>query len=467
MSGGVVWEPRPYQIEVLKFLLSNSNAGLLLDPGLGKTACVLAALCVLKKQRMFKRALVVAPKRVARHVWPAEREKWLDFWNLPMHVLHGGKKDALLNTLPPGNIDNPDVCVVTFDGLEWLARDNGHRFTRLGADVLVVDESTYIRHTNTRRFKNLRPFLHTFKRRMILTGTPIPKSYEDLFGQIFVLDLGNSLGRFITHYRTTYFDNVGYEHPDWRLRAGSAEKINDKIRPMVLRGDKDDYLKLPTLLHNDVSVVLPPSARSAYKELEAKFYLALDSGEEISSPTAAALANKLRQVSNGFAYAADKSVVLLHDEKLNALHELVMSLQGKPALVAYEYVADVSRIEKELGYPAGTLPVMGSGTDKDDALLIKRFNAGELPVLCVHPQSAGHGLNLQESAGHVIWFGPTWNLELYDQLIARVHRSGNPNEHVTVHTIVGCDTVDERVVQVLQGKDRTQRALLSAMKARR
>lgn len=459
------WTPHPYQLEAVRFLLANAHSGLLLDPGLGKTTIVLAALTVLKQQRAFRRALVVAPKRVALHVWPGEKQKWLDFWSLQMHVLHGAKKDTFLQHLPDPSTDNPDICVVTFDGLEWLARDGGRRFLKLQADLLIVDESTYIRHTNTRRFKSLKPYLYSFGRRHILTGTPIPRSYEDLFGQIFVLDRGGSLGKYITAYRNTYFDNVGYDFPDWRLREGSADLINAKIRPLVLRGDKDDYLMLPTLLKNDIEVELPAAVRTIYGELEKQFYACLESGEEISSPTAAALGNKLRQVANGFVYQSEedsgndqRAALALHDEKIEALKDLVASLQGKPALVFYEYVADAARICTALN---GDVAVMGKGNDEE---FIREFNAGNIPVLLAHPASAGHGLNLQESAGHVIFFGPTWNLEHYDQAIARVHRQGNPNAHVTVHTIVAKDTKDNEVAEVLRAKDRTQRDLLAAMK---
>jgi SNF2 family DNA or RNA helicase len=466
------WVPEPYHVETVKFLLGHAHAGVFLDPGLGKTACVLAMMTVLRAQSMVKRLLVVAPKRVARNVWPDEQRKWIDFAGIPVTVLHGPKKDKLLDALPnanaPGHV--ADIVVVTFEGLDWLAKDDYHRFKQLGADVLIVDESTYIKNTRTLRFKNLKPMLHLFKRRVCLTGTPRPNGYEDLFGQMFVVDMGGALGRYITHFRMAYFDNHGTtDMPDWHLRPGCGAVIDDKIRPMVLRGDKDELLRgmLPKELHNTIEITLPQDAREQYDRFEKDFYLALAGGEEIESPHVAALGNKLRQIANGFAYTSSGAVTEFHTEKMDALAELIESLNGKPAFVLYEFVADIARLERAMGVPLGSLPVLRSTlSELEERRLIAAFNAGQLPVLLAHPQAAGHGLNLQESAGHVVWIGPTWNLEHYDQAVQRVIRRGNPNAHVTIHTLVARDTKDEDVAHVLRSKDRAQTAFLQAMKRR-
>ena len=445
--------PHPYQFEAIKFLLQNSHAGLFFDPGLGKTACVLAALLVLKQKGMFKRALVVAPRRVANNVWPAEKNKWLDFAGLSLQVLHGSKKNEMLAK------PLADICVVTPEGLSWLQEREA--FPIIDADVLVIDESSYFRNGTTQRFKALRPRLSMFKRRIILTGTPAPRSYEDLWSQIFILDRGGALGPYISHYRNAYFVDVGYGYPDWKLRDGSDKIINEKIRPLVLRGDSVDHLEMPKLIYNTVVVGLPPAARDVYDEFEREFYIRID-GQDIEAPTAAVAFNKLRQASNGFLYTADGMVSLLHEEKLDALEGLVAELQGQSALILYEYQFDKAQILRR--FPQAK--VIGGGTsERDAATAIAEFNAGTLQLLLAHPASAGHGINLQDKANHIIWYAPTVNLEHFVQATARVWRQGNPHERVFVHTIAVRDSVEERVAAMLASKGRTQESLLNSLKS--
>jgi SNF2 family DNA or RNA helicase len=449
------WEPKAYQLEAVKWLLQNSNAGLFFDPGLGKTSCVLAALTVLKSKGMLRRALVVAPLRVATTVWPDERMKWLDFHGLTVEVLHGPRKDKRLHTT------TADVVVITPEGLDWMTRIGG--FATLNADVLVVDESSYFRHTTSQRFKNLKAQLSRFDRRIILTGTPNPRGYEDLFSQAYILDMGGALGRYITHYRMKYFDNFGHNYPDWRLRSGADKEINDKLRPLVLRGDAVDHLEMPHLIHNTVKVPIGDEAMATYAELERNFYLALGN-DEVITPNAAVLATKLRQVANGFVYTASHAAAPVHDAKLKALSGLIDELQGQPVLVLYEFIEDLTRIKKELGF---NLPYIGGGVSTTVAKThMADFNAGKLPILLAHPKSAGHGINLQDCAQHIIWFGPTWDLEWHIQATARVWRQGNPHERVFVHTLVAADTIDETVAKVLTNKNKTQADFLYAIKER-
>jgi hypothetical protein len=448
------FQPHLYQIEAIKFLLQNSHAALFFDPGLGKTACVLTALTVLKRQGMMRRALVVAPRRVANNVWPVERTKWAEFMGLTMDVLHGAHKDKLLERT------TADICVVTPEGLQWI--DNNGLWSKVNADVLVVDESSYFRHTTSKRFKTLKAVLPRFKRRIILTGTPAPRGYEDLFSQIYIVDQGGSLGRYITHYRNLYFEDHGYGYPDWRLRPGADKEINRKIAPLVLRGDAVDHLDMPKLVHNTVRVTLPTKARETYDDFERNFYVAMD-GQEVIAPNAAVAVNKLRQAANGFMYPSGEGgrVVELHTEKLEAVSALLDDLQGQSALILYEYQHDLNMLLQLI--PRAQY-IGGGTTDKQAEAAIKGFNDGSIPVLLAHPASAGHGINIQDCAQHIIWYGPTWNLEHFDQAIARVWRQGNPHERVFVHTIVVADSVEETVAKVLAGKDRTQRALLAALK---
>jgi SNF2 family DNA or RNA helicase len=450
------WTPHPYQIEGVKFLLQNSHAGLLWSPGCGKTAVVLAALSVLKAKGMLKRALIIAPRRPAKLVWPKERLKWADFMGLTIDVLHGTPKyrEDLLNTT------TADICVITPEGLDWLVAEG--RLAKLGADVLVVDESSYFRTHSSKRFKNIKPILHTFKRRVILTATPAPKSYENLWSQAYILDRGGALGPYITHYRMLYFNNItsGSAYATWELRPGADKLINEKLRPLMLREDAIDHLDMPQLIPNVIRVELDSGARDLYDRMERDFVVLLD-GRDIMAPNAAVMGGKLRQISNGFLYNPDSTYATIHDEKIDALKALVDDLQGQPVLVLYEFIADRNRLRA--AFPQAE--DLGEGcTDKEADRICDEFNNGRLSVLLAHPRSAGHGLNLQGQAQHIVWFGPTWDLELDEQATARVWRQGNPHDRVFVHTIVVADSIEEKVAQALASKERSQKLLLQAMK---
>jgi len=454
------WTPHDYQLEAVRFMLSNANAGLLLDPGLGKTACVLAMLLVLKNKGLLRRALIVAPQRVATQVWPAERNKWHDFWGLSMTVLHGTVAEKQ-RTLAALKCNACDIVTCTPDGLEWLRNNGG--IGQLGADVLIVDESGYFRNARTLRFKNLRGSLPLFKRRVILNATPAPRGYEDLWAQIFILDLGGALGQYITHYRMKYFDDIGGRtYSEWVVRPSSIPLIDEAVRPFVLRGDAVDYLGMPDIVVNNLVVDLPPKVMDQYASME-KDFLLLVQGEEILSPNAAVLGGKLRQIANGFLYtmAQDGGFVTLHGEKIDAVSDLLHGLQGQSALIVYEFIADRDRLLALLPSAAH----MDSTTSTAEAgRLIAAFNDGTLQHLIVHPASAGHGLNLQEKANHIVWLGPTWNLEHYIQTNARVWRQGNTHQRVYIHTILARGTLDEKVAGVLGKKDKVQRNLLAALK---
>jgi len=452
--------PHDYQIDGIQFLLTTAHAGLVWKPGLGKTVSVLTMLKILKDKGMMKRALIVAPRQVAQNVWPDEIRKWAHTPHMTLDVLHGKNKDDILAR------SKADILVVTPEGLDWLVNTNKithvRPFDKVGANILIVDESSYFRHGTSLRFKNLRSVLHEFQRRIILTGTPAPRGYEDLFTQAYILDMGGALGRYITHYRMQYFVNVakpGSTYGEWVLRAGAAEEINRRLQPLILHSDAFGKFHMPDLVKQTVTVTLPPAARKHYDEFEKHFYLALESGEEISPPNAAAKGNKLRQIANGFAYDANHKGALIHTEKIERLAQLVNDLQGEPALVLYEYNADKERILHAL--PAA---VCLTDAGNDTGRVISEFNAGNIPVLLAHPASAGHGLNLQGAAMHVIWYGPSWNLEWDEQATARVWRQGNPARQVFVHTLIARNTMDERVAAVLHSKDRTQKALLEALK---
>lgn len=425
-------------------MVSQSAAGLLLDPGLGKTSSAFAAFKILKEVGYVKRMLVVAPLRPVYMVWPAERSKWIEFNDLKVHILHGKGRD---------NVPEADVYVINPEGLEWLSS----RLNALGVDMLIVDESTKFKHTNTQRFKTLKAMLNRFKRRYILTGTPTPNGLMDLFGQVYLLDQGNALGRFITKFRLEYFYQTGYGGYTWAPKIDSLERITKKIAPLVLRMKAEDYLDMPELILDDIYVQLPAPVMERYRRMENDFFVALDNAE-IAAANAAVASGKLRQIANGALYTgSDREFTVLHKEKISALVDLVEQLAGSPLLVLYEFDFDREMIQRELDCPA----LHGGTSTKAANTYVNDFNAGKLPVLIGHPASMGHGLNLQGACHHVCWYGLTWNLEFYDQATRRVYRQGQKSDRVFVHRIAARDTIDEVVLQTLAGKERRQTELMA------
>lgn len=449
------YQPHDYQKRTIKFMLQHMCAGLFLDPGLGKTSVTFAAFKLLKKAGMVDRALVIAPLRPALSVWPGEQRKWDDFAGLKVQVLHGSKKNELLH-------GDADIDVVNPEGLPWLFTAVQSAKRDWPWQMLVVDESTRFKHTQTRRFKELKPHLKKFRRRYILTGSPVPNGLLDLFGQVYLLDQGNALGQYITHYRMKYFDSTGYGGYTWQPKSDAEARIHKQLAPLVIRLDAKDHLNLPPLVTNRVEVVLPPDARKAYDAMEELLIAAIED-EVVTAANLAAASIKCRQLANGGIYKDGRAGwAKVHEAKSEAVAELVEELSGKPALVAYEFQHDLDRLRAVLGKDT---PHLGGGTTaKRQAELERAWNAGELPVLLAQPQSVAHGLNLQGVGAAVIWHSLTYDLENYEQLVRRVWRQGQ-KERVVVHHIVAVDTVDEVIMRAIHSKDRTQRALLDALKA--
>lgn len=445
------WSPHAYQKKTIKFMLQNACAGLFLDPGLGKTSITLAALKILKREKLMKKTLIIAPLRVCYSVWPKEATKWDDFKSLSVTVLHGKDKEKKLAA-------DFDIYLINPEGLIWLCKQN---FRKLGFDVLVVDESSKFKATNTQRFKLLRNILPYFRRRYILTGTPVPNGLMDLFGQIYILDLGNALGRFITHYRNTYFYPTGFGGYEWKLQNGAEARIQEKIRPLTIRLEDKDYLELPEIIINDIYIDLPTDAREAYDEMEKELIIGIENGEIIAANAAVASA-KCCQIANGGIYGEDGETYHLHTEKASAVEDLLEELSGAPALIAYDFHHDLERLQEVLGAKS---PYIGGGVSpKRSAELENAWNRGELPYLLGNPASISHGLNLQSAGNHVIWHSLTWNFEHYDQFIKRVRRQGNKYKQVFVHRIIARDTVDEAKIMALAFKDNTQKSLLNGLK---
>lgn len=491
-EASVPYKPHNYQKKAIKFLLEHAAAALFLDPGLGKTSITLAAQKVLKNQGVAKGLLVVAPLRPARTVWTKEVRKWKDFHSLDLVLLHGeGKEQRAL--------EQHDVYVVNYEGLKWMLKpipkEQGgkskddcilKRMFKAGLiDGLVADELSKLKNTDAKMYKALEKWLSWFDRRWGLTGTPAANGYLNLFGQVKVLDLGKAFGPYVTYFRAKYFTPVGDFR--WEVTPGAEKVIHERLKPLALRMDAEDYLKMPKYRPVSVYYEIPEDLRPRYEQLEDDLYTQLESGMEIAAVNNGVATNKCRQFASGAVYRQpvdpvtgapkkrkDNDYEWIHDEKLLAFDELVDELQGQQVLVAYEYQHDLERIAQFYGKRRellvdGVLPVLGGKTSADrGATLEDMWNSGELPWLFGQPQSMAYGLNLQESSAfNIIFFTLTWDFELYDQLIRRLMRQGNKAPHINVYHMLGRDTVDERVARAIVRKDKVQSQLLDALKDRR
>ena len=444
-------------------MITQGAAGLLLDPGLGKTSITLAASKILLDKHIIRGVLVIAPLRPAKLTWPAEVKKWAQFNNLDLVLLHGKDKDKLL-------AEKHDIYVINPEGLSWLLQPKWDRKTpRLSVqrmtmlmqkfDMLVIDESTKFKGYDSQRFKMIKASLQFWRRRYILTGTPSPNGIEDLWAQIYILDGGHALTPFITHFRNTYmYVPPGASEYDRRPFPGAEEKIAAKIDHLVLRLKASDYLQLPELVYNEIKVELPAPMWKHYRELENEFLLKLQEGV-VTVANCATLSNKLRQLVSGALYLPDKEgIAELHTTKIDALVDLVEELSGQPLLVGYDFVFEKDMI-------AEALPATVFLDGRNDQPKIEAFNRGDIQVLAGNPASVGHGLNLQQACAHVAYLSLTWNLENFDQFIKRVLRQGNKALRVMCHMIIAANTVDEHVWKTLQNKNNTQISLLSQLRS--
>jgi SNF2 family DNA or RNA helicase len=463
------WSPWPYQGRALKFILQNGFSGLFLDPGLGKTSITLAALKILLKKKLARRALVVAPLKAMYDVWPIEMADWKDFHQLGAAIIHGGGKDKVLRQLRPEH----QVCLINPEGVPWLMSSR-ERMKLLNADMLVIDESSKWKYTNTVRFRALRKHLIEFRRRYDLTGSPRPKNYLDLFGQIYILDRGKALSEYVSHYRSRFFFPTGYQMREWEILPGAAEQINALVAPMVLRLDAEEYLKLPRELERIHRVELPPAARKEYDAIEDNLMSTLFTAPMVNS---AAARSKCCQIADGAVYLdqageADvrwpgvkkpRPVKFLHAAKVEALMDLYEELQGEPLLVGIGYHHDVTAIRRAM---KRDVPCINGATTRTQASeYIDAWNRGRLDMMLIHPASGGHGLNLQKfNARHVAFFWIPDDFDHYDQLYRRVRRQGNKADFVMRHLFVAQATVDVAKVANLRRKGSGQRDFLDAMR---
>jgi len=440
------FEPHPYQLEAMRFLISRPHAGLLLPVGLGKTVCSLTVIEMLRQEGLLKRTLVVAPIRSLYTVWTKEAKKWDNLAGLTVKNLHAEEFDGDVEIINPHQL------------YHYLDKYPGRW------DHLVVDESTDFKNHKSFRFRQLRSQLHRFPRRWILTGSPAPNGLQDIWAQAFILDRGDALGRFITHFRRMYCMDVSehFAFPKWRVRPEMADTVYDRLRPIMFRISAEEAgLKLPALVKNRILVELPPKARKEYDLMEKEFFTIVE-GEGIESPNAAAAGMRCRQIANGRIYVPNGggAFVTSHSEKVQALVDLVNEQQGAPVLVFYEFKHDAAAIRQALGY------VPNITEDGDTEKIVDEWNAGKYPVLLAQSQSASKSLNLQGSCAAVCFFGIPWALDNYEQGIGRVLRQGNEAQSVVVHHIVANDTLDLTVEKVLAEKAHTQDELNKALTRR-
>jgi len=441
------YEAHPYQAYATRRIIDTPRVGLFLDMGLGKTVATLTAVEELMHDRYeVKKCLVIAPLRVAQMTWTDEAAKW-DHLHLRLSRVLGSatERERALAV-------DADVYTVNRENVPWLVKHYGRSWP---FDMVVVDESSSFKNHQAKRFRALRQVLGLIDRLVLLTGTPSPRGLMDLWAQLYLIDRGERLGKTIGAYRAAYFTpgrRNGYVVYDWEPRDGAADAVYRRIADVCVSMTAADWLTLPKRIDNRVDVELPPGARKLYARLLRDFAAEVE-GADITAANAAALTGKLLQVANGAVYDEDGGACEVHRAKLDALAE-IRDACAEPMVVFYWFKHDAERLKK--AFPeARTLETQAD---------MVAWNRGEIPMLLLHPASAGHGLNLQAGGRVIVWYGLTWSLELYQQANARLHRQGQ-TKPVIVHHLVARGTMDERVLAALAEKRVGQDALIAAVKA--
>lgn len=441
------YKPHDYQEYAKNFILTHPICCLMLDMGLGKTIITLTALWLLALDSFdIGKILVIAPKRVAEDTWPKEMNKWEHLTGLSYSLVLGSKKqreEALAK--------KASVYIINRENVPWLVENCFWDF-----DTVVIDELSSFKSNKAQRFKALKKVRPKVQRVIGLTGTPAPNSLLDLWPQLYLLDMGKRLGRFIGNYRSEYFEpDKRNQHIifSYKPKENAQEIIFQKISDICMSMKACDYLKMPQRIDNMVEVLLSEKEKEFYERLEKEMVLPFTDGD-IDAVNAAALTNKLLQMANGAVYDENKAVKVIHERKLEALEDLIEAANGKPLLIFYGYQHDRDRIMKRFN-------AREIKTSRD----ISKWNEGEIPIAIAHPASAGHGLNLQTGGSTIIWFSLTWSLELYQQTNARLWRQGQ-KETVVVHHLIAKGTIDEQVMSALKKKECGQEALISAVRAR-
>ena len=442
------YDAHDYQKYATEFILTHPIAAVFLEMGLGKSVITLTALFDLcLDQFLIRKVLVIAPLRVARDTWPSEIKKWDHLDGLLYSVVVGTEAERRAALMRKA-----DVYIINRENVDWLITKSKIPFD---FEMVIIDELSSFKSFQAKRFKSLLKARPIVKRIVGLTGTPSSNGLMDLWAEFRILDLGQRLGRYITHYRNAYFTpdkRNGEVIFSYKPIPGAEEAIYEKISDITISMKSCDYLKLPECVINEVPVVMSEKEMSIYDRFREDM-VAKIKDQEIDAANAAVLSGKLLQMANGAVYDDDKKALHIHDRKLDALEDLIEGANGKPVLIAYWYQHDADRIKARFD-------VREINTSKD----IEDWNAGKISAAIIHPASAGHGLNLQTGGSTLIWFGLTWSLELYQQTNARLHRQGQ-KETVVIHHIIAKGTIDEQVMKALRKKEKTQDALIDAVKA--
>ncbi|HEL2110195.1 TPA: DEAD/DEAH box helicase [Streptococcus suis] len=444
-----------YQVVAKDFIIGHPYAAVILDMGMGKTATTLSAVNELMFDRFeVTKVLVIAPLRVANTVWSDEIEQWSELRNLRYSKIVGTPKQRKVALQK-----DADIYIVNRENLPWLVEQCSPYFKW---DMVVIDELSSFKSWQSKRFKafmTMRPYM---KRVVGLTGTPSSNGLMDLFAEFKVIDGGERLGRFIGEFRSRYFEegrrngNIVYEY----IPMDYAEcQIQDKISDITISMKALDYLDMPELISTKKLVHMSEKEKEKYSQFKKEYVLSELDGLEVTAANAASLTNKLVQLSNGAVYSDDHTVVALHEQKLDALEDILESANGEPVLVAYWFKHDLARIIGRLEKLKVKSRVLKTEED------IREWNKGNVPVGLLHPAGAGHGLNLQKGGHHLVWFGLTWSLELYQQTNARLWRQGQEAETVVIQHIVTEGTIDEEILKALENKDAQQERLIEAVKA--
>lgn len=448
--------PHKYQLTAINHVINVPKCGLFLDMGLGKTVSTLTAIKELKYNRFqVNKVLIIAPKKVAEGTWSKEKDKWNHTKDFRVSLVLGSQQKRIKALSV-----NADLYIINRENIPWLVDylRNDWYF-----DTVVIDESSSFKNSRSKRFKALKMVLPKINRLIELTGTPSPNGVEDLWAQIYLLDQGIRLEKYITHFRAKYMEPNKRNRSqifDYKIKDGVYDSIINKISDICISMKSEDYLELPDLSYNEIPVILNDKARRDYDKMERDFVLELEGAEdEITAVNAAALSNKLLQISNGAVYDSSGIYTEVHDAKIDSFLELVERLQGKSLLVFYNFQHDRDRIKKALEKSDLVVKELKTTQDEDE------WNAGKIDILLTHPASAAYGLNLQEGGNHVCWFGLSWNLEHYQQANKRLHRQGQ-KEKVIIHHLVTQGTRDEDVMRALDNKAGVQEEIMQSLKAR-
>ncbi len=436
------FKPHTYQTVAINKILEIPKCGLFLDMGLGKTVITLTAINELKFNYFnIGKVLIIAPLKVAEDTWTKELSKWEHLSDLKMSIVLGDK-DKRIKALS----SQSDIYVINRENIAWLVEYLGGKWC---FDMVVIDELSSFKNPASNRFRALKKVIPKSTRVVGLTGTPNPNGFMDLWSQIYLLDLGERLGKTITNYRADYFlpDKRDSQRIfTYKLKNGASKVIKNKISDICISMRSEDYLKLPDRLFINQRIKL--RQRGVYETMEEEFYFKFKDEVEISAVTKSVLINKLLQLCNGAVYTEDEGYRIVHGDKIDKLAEILESTLDNPVLCFYQYKHDLERIKE-------CFPIAEELTSDN----IDRWNRGEIKLLLTHPSSSAYGLNLQDGGSTVVWFGLTWNLELYQQANARLYRQGQKNK-VIIHHLICEDTVEERVLESLENKREVQDDLL-------